>query len=82
MLFSMVQDTEVLLERANAAIAEATRLTAINLAWQDRIAQSIDRMFLRSRFEPSDYHTRYPQEWGDESRSVRPLPPARSSEGA
>ena len=41
-------------------IAEAERLVEINLQWQMRIAGSIDRMFLRTRFEPNERPVNYP----------------------
>ncbi|MBR0777920.1 hypothetical protein JQ625_24070 [Bradyrhizobium diazoefficiens] len=70
----MARETNDLFARAQAAIAEARRLTEINAAWQDYISQAVDRMFLRSRFEPSNHPTRYPQDCTPLHPNVNALP--------
>jgi hypothetical protein len=58
----MAQETNVLLERAEAAIAEAKRLAAINLALHEEVVAGLDLMRLLPRFEPAGRPTLYPQD--------------------
>jgi hypothetical protein len=48
--------------RAEAAVAEAKRLTEINLDWQNRAYGIVRRMYLRAIFEPAGRGAIYPQD--------------------
>jgi hypothetical protein len=61
----MAETIEELLARADAAIAEARLLTAIDRAWQDRTRAYIDRMSFRAYFPPDRRRVRYPQDIKD-----------------
>jgi hypothetical protein len=56
----MSEELDVLLARAQAAIAESRRLVEINLAWQSKVIDGIERMF-HPRFRPSAEKPQYPQ---------------------
>lgn len=65
----MVQDTETLIKRADAAIAEAQRLIGINLAWRDQTAAALDWIFLAVSSYPFG-SPRYPLEYVDPPQTV------------
>ena len=75
----MIQDTDQLLARSQAAIAEARRLVEINWQWQARIAENLDLMFLRNRFDPATARPAYPQDF-DAQQPSSPRSPAQSDD--
>jgi len=54
----MTNETEELIARANAAMAEAARLIEANLLWQARAHALLRRMSFRASFQPK-YFTLY-----------------------
>lgn len=68
-----------LFARAAAAIAEARRLTEINLEWRDGLEASVRRMHFRAAFFPKTLKFHTPWDFREPQRTSQPFP--RRSEG-
>ena len=65
----MTNETDELIARADAAMAEAARLIEANLLWQARAHALLRRMRFGTSFQPKDFTVYYPPNFPD--RPVR-----------
>jgi hypothetical protein len=69
-----LDELDELLARANAAIAEATRLIEENRAWQANIAAGLRRMRFRITFRPKTLRFLSPLDFPDRRQVYQPFP--------
>jgi len=70
----ILDDTEKLLARATAAIAEATRLMEENRKWQAKMSAGLRRMHFSASFYPKTLRLFSPLDFPDRRTPYQPFP--------